>query len=136
MSHARAVEYILDPHHGSRLLSSDASRRREDECCTKPAFIRAVTFEQMLAAYDDDHRHPANRALHLIGIPLIAASIPLLFFVPGVGIALFVLGWTCQLLGHRIEGKPPSFTRDIRYMAVGAAWFVRVITRRPLVARP
>ncbi len=88
-----------------------------------------MTFDQMLADYDADHQHPANRALHLLGITLIGAGVGALFAEPAVGGTLFALGWGAQLLGHRIEGKPPSLTRDPRFMAIGAVWYVRELRR-------
>jgi uncharacterized membrane protein YGL010W len=84
-----------------------------------------MTFEELLEQYDQDHRHPANRLLHLVGITLIGSSVVVVFVVPPLGAVLFGLGWSAQFLGHAIEGKPPSFTRDLRYMAVGASWYVR-----------
>jgi len=88
-----------------------------------------MTLEEMLDAYDADHQHPANRALHLVGITLIGSGVALLLPAPPVGVALFSLGWAAQLWGHAIEGKPPSLTRDPRFMAVGAVWYVRELQR-------
>ena len=89
-----------------------------------------MTLDEMLAAYDVDHQHAANRALHLAGISLIGIGVGLLFLAPLVGSALIALGWAAQLLGHWIEGKPPSLTRDPRFMAVGAVWYVRELRRK------
>ena len=82
-----------------------------------------MTLEGLLEAYDADHTHPLNRALHLVGITLIGGSVVLVFVIPPLGIVSFALGWACQFVGHAIEGKPPSFTRDPRYMFVGAVWY-------------
>lgn len=95
--------------------------------------------DELLEAYDQDHQHPLNRALHMLGITLIGSSVALLLFAPVAAGLLGVLGWAAQLLGHYIEGKPPSFTRDPRYMAVGAVWYWRQVTsfvRPRAVARP
>lgn len=83
--------------------------------------------EQLLQQYDDDHQHPQNRRLHLLGITLIGASSLTVWFVPPLGITLFAAGWAAQFAGHRIEGKPPSFSRDPRFMAVGAFWYMREV---------
>lgn len=90
-----------------------------------PGLARAL--DSRLDEYDRDHAHPANRALHLVGIPLIAASIPIAFTSIPIAVGAFATGWTMQLVGHAIEGKRPSFTRDTRFMAVGAIWFVTTI---------
>jgi uncharacterized membrane protein YGL010W len=83
--------------------------------------------ELLLEQYDADHQHPTNRRLHLLGISLIGASSLTVWFAPPVGITLFAAGWAAQLIGHRIEGKPPSFSRDPRFMAIGAVWYVREV---------
>jgi uncharacterized membrane protein YGL010W len=36
-----------------------------------------------------------------------------------VSIAVFVLAWIAQFVGHRIEGKKPSFFEDLQYLWVG-----------------
>src|SRR3990170_2888497 len=53
------------------------------------------------------HRNPWNRALHLVGVPL-APILVLTFLVLGrfrEAAAAFVLGYSLQWLGHRIEGN-------------------------------
>lgn len=94
---------------------------------------RPLDLERALDEYDRDHSHPWNRALHLIGIPLITASIPAVFVSWPLAVGLFASGWGAQFAGHAIEGKKPSFTRDRRFMAVGAVWYLR--TMRRLVVR-
>ncbi|WP_048441404.1 DUF962 domain-containing protein [Caenimonas sp. SL110] len=34
-------------------------------------------------------------------------------------IAIFVLAWIAQFVGHKIEGKKPSFFEDLQYLWVG-----------------
>ena len=34
-------------------------------------------------------------------------------------VALFVIAWVFQFIGHKIEGKKPSFFEDIQYLWVG-----------------
>ncbi|MEG3768026.1 DUF962 domain-containing protein [Alteromonas sp. 14N.309.X.WAT.G.H12] len=36
---------------------------------------------------------------------------------------LFVVMWILQFVGHKIEGKKPSFFDDIRFLLVGPAWW-------------
>jgi len=38
-------------------------------------------------------------------------------------LVLFVLMWVLQFVGHKIEGKKPSFFEDLRYLLVGPAWW-------------
>lgn len=36
-----------------------------------------------------------------------------------VSITIFVLAWIAQFVGHKIEGKKPSFFEDLQYLLVG-----------------
>ena len=36
---------------------------------------------------------------------------------------LFVFMWILQFIGHKIEGKKPSFLDDVRFLLVGPAWW-------------
>jgi uncharacterized membrane protein YGL010W len=36
-----------------------------------------------------------------------------------VSVAVFVLAWVAQFVGHKLEGKKPSFLEDLQYLWVG-----------------
>jgi len=36
-----------------------------------------------------------------------------------VSAAIFVVAWIFQFVGHKVEGKKPSFFEDIQYLWVG-----------------
>ncbi|QPG04309.1 DUF962 domain-containing protein [Salinimonas marina] len=38
-------------------------------------------------------------------------------------LTLFVVMWMLQFVGHKIEGKKPSFLEDLRFLLVGPAWW-------------
>lgn len=38
-------------------------------------------------------------------------------------LALFVVMWILQFIGHHIEGKKPSFFKDLQFLLVGPAWW-------------
>jgi len=38
-------------------------------------------------------------------------------------IALFIVMWILQFVGHHIEGKKPSFLKDLQFLLVGPAWW-------------
>jgi len=42
----------------------------------------------------------------------------------GVGfyIALFIFAWIGQFYGHKIEGKKPSFFKDLQFLLIGPIW--------------
>lgn len=89
-----------------------------------------------VARYAASHQHPVNRICHLVGIPLITASLPLslgLIAFPGfwpAPAAMFALGWVLQFAGHAVEGKPPEFLRDWRFLFVGLHWWLAKVRRR------
>src|SRR5919204_6347404 len=52
------------------------------------------------------HQHPFNFAIHMIGIPVAVAGIPLLFLAPWYwGVGALVVGYFLQWVGHRVEGN-------------------------------
>ena len=81
--------------------------------------------ENLLANYKAKHQHPLNRLSHSIGIPLIVISLPLFLFNWRWAVALFVLGWILQFVGHAIEGNQPAFFRNPFYLLVGPFWLLR-----------
>ena len=89
------------------------------------------TWDEWIDEYSESHHHPVNRAMHTIGIPMIALSLLLIIpsaFVPGlwrVTLGLFVVGWILQFIGHWFEGKPPEFFKDYRFLFVGLRWWMR-----------
>jgi uncharacterized membrane protein YGL010W len=48
-------------------------------------------------------------------------------FVPlwAFSIGVFVIAWIGQFYGHNIEGKKPSFLKDIQFLMIGPAWVVQ-----------
>jgi uncharacterized membrane protein YGL010W len=144
---------------------------------------------QWLDEYGESHRHPANKRLHWICVPVILwcilgflfcipvprgvslpfeswaslavlalviyyaflslplalGSLPLLAAmlwsvaalaraspVPlwGVCAALFIAAWIGQFLGHAIEGKRPSFFKDLQFLLIGPLWLLADLYRR------
>jgi uncharacterized membrane protein YGL010W len=43
---------------------------------------------------------------------------------------VFGLAWTGQFIGHKIEGKKPSFFKDIVFLLIGPAWLMSMIYRK------
>ncbi|MFM1850601.1 MAG: hypothetical protein RIS54_285 [Verrucomicrobiota bacterium] len=46
-----------------------------------------------------------------------------------VCLALFVAAWVGQFIGHKIEGKKPSFLKDVVFLLVGPAWLMGKVYR-------
>ena len=98
--------------------------------------MRGRTWDEWIRLYSESHQHPVNRACHTVGIPLIVIAIPLAvagLWWPALAIAaavLFVVGWAFQFIGHAVEGKPPEFFKDWRFLFVGLRWWVAKMTGR------
>ena len=64
---------------------------------------------RMLRNWRERHQHPANFAIHLLGIPIAVAGLVMLFVLPleswYIGAGLLILGYVLQYLGHCIEGN-------------------------------
>ncbi|MBS1496771.1 MAG: DUF962 domain-containing protein [Bacteroidetes bacterium] len=42
-------------------------------------------------------------------------------------LVIFVLAWIGQFIGHKIEGKKPSFFKDLQFLLIGPAWLMNFI---------
>ena len=47
-----------------------------------------------------------------------------------VSIGLFILAWIAQFWGHKIEGKKPSFLKDLQYLMIGPAWIMSFLFKK------
>jgi uncharacterized membrane protein YGL010W len=39
-----------------------------------------------------------------------------------IGLIIFIGAWILQFVGHKIEGKKPSFFQDIQFLLIGPLW--------------
>ena len=44
--------------------------------------------------------------------------------------AVFVVAWIAQFVGHKLEGRKPSFLTDLVYLLIGPAWVLAKLYRR------
>ncbi|MBC7467208.1 MAG: DUF962 domain-containing protein [Bdellovibrio sp.] len=42
-----------------------------------------------------------------------------------VSLTVFVLAWIGQFYGHHVEGKRPSFLKDLTFLFVGPIWILK-----------
>lgn len=45
-------------------------------------------------------------------------------------ILFFVLAWTGQFIGHGVEGKKPSFLKDLQFLMIGPAWLMHFMYKK------
>lgn len=51
-----------------------------------------------------------------------------------ISLSVFVVAWIGQFIGHKIEGKKPSFFDDLRYLLIGRLFVLSFLYRRLRVA--
>ena len=64
-------------------------------------------------------------AVCMIGNFLLSEHLDLLW----VSLILFALAWIGQFYGHHIEGKKPSFLKDLQFLLIGPAWVFEKVRR-------
>jgi len=47
-----------------------------------------------------------------------------------VALAVFVPAWIGQFIGHILEGKRPSFFKDVQFLLIGPAWLMSFVYRK------
>ncbi len=43
---------------------------------------------------------------------------------------IFIISWIGQFYGHKIEGKKPSFLKDLQFLLVGPIWLLHFILKK------
>tara|TARA_B110000037_G_scaffold220054_1_gene286729 strand:+ start:965 stop:1420 length:456 start_codon:yes stop_codon:yes gene_type:complete len=56
--------------------------------------------------------------LCLVGNYYLAMILPLL----KTNIIIFIVAWIGQFYGHKVEGKKPSFFKDLQFLLIGPVW--------------
>lgn len=47
-----------------------------------------------------------------------------------VCMGIFILAWIGQFIGHKIEGKKPSFLDDVKFLLIGPLWLLHFIFKK------
>ncbi|MET0983213.1 MAG: Mpo1-like protein [Telluria sp.] len=67
-------------------------------------------------------------AMSAVMLALLALMPPMT--VLPLSIAVFVVAWIGQFIGHKIEGKKPSFLEDLRFLLIGPLFVLGFLYRR------
>jgi uncharacterized membrane protein YGL010W len=75
-----------------------------------------------------------------LGAGVLLAFVALLAIVQGLAqlpwplwvtsLAIFVVAWIGQFIGHALEGKRPSFFKDLQFLLIGPLWLIAAAYRR------
>ncbi len=44
-----------------------------------------------------------------------------------ISLIIFAVAWIGQFYGHKVEGKKPSFLKDLQFLLIGPAWVIKKI---------
>ncbi len=47
-----------------------------------------------------------------------------------VSLYIFIAAWIGQFYGHKVEGKKPSFLKDIQFLLIGPAWLMSFVYKK------
>ena len=64
--------------------------------------------------------------LCIVGNYYLGLSLPLFYS----SLAIFVIAWIGQFYGHKLEGKKPSFLKDLQFLLIGPAWVIKKVTTK------
>ena len=45
-------------------------------------------------------------------------------------LSIFIVSWIGQFIGHKIEGKKPSFLQDLSFLLIGPLWVIAPIFKK------
>ena len=66
----------------------------------------------------------------LVGFALLAALARLPVPLWATCLVIFVIAWIGQFVGHAIEGKRPSFFKDLQFLLIGPLWILSALFGR------
>lgn len=73
---------------------------------------------------------PAMAGIMALFATLCLASLPLVPAPGWIALGAFVVAWVFQFVGHRIEGRRPSFLEDLRFLLIGPLFLLAKAFRR------
>lgn len=86
-------------------------------------------WEKAIRFYDETHRDPMNRKLHVVGIPIILGGTAGLLLFPAyrplwlLSASAFTFGWVLNFIGHGVfEKNAPAFADDPLSFLAGPVW--------------
>lgn len=73
-------------------------------------------------------------SMALLGALMLLAVRAMGAHVLSISAAIFVLAWIAQFVGHKLEGRKPSFFEDVQYLLVGPLFVLSLLFRKLGVA--
>ena len=77
---------------------------------------------------------PLTLGMAVFSVICLAVANSLQILLPGrlwlISLAIFVIAWIIQFYGHKVEGKKPSFFKDVQFLLIGPAWLMHFIYKK------
>jgi len=64
------------------------------------------------------------------GLAIIAALDRLTVPLWQTSLVIFVIAWVGQFVGHAVEGKRPSFFKDVQFLLIGPLWLLSFVFQK------
>lgn len=74
----------------------------------------------------------AGMTIFSFGCLYLANTLEQMNFAPlwAISVGVFVAAWIGQFYGHKVEGKKPSFLKDVQFLLIGPAWLMHFIYKQ------
>ncbi|MCO4291724.1 DUF962 domain-containing protein [Solitalea sp. MAHUQ-68] len=104
-----------------------------------PWDYKFLNWASFLIAFSLYYYWRLSQPLALVMVVIIGAFSALYVFIEqqiglsGLAIicaAIFVVSWIFQFIGHKIEGKKPSFLDDVKFLLIGPIWLLHFIFKK------
>ena len=79
----------------------------------------------LYSQYDDEHKHPVNRALHMLAIPLGFSALVVVWFHWVIALLLIPAAFALAWVGHLVEGNRPATVTNPAAIVMAPVWVAR-----------
>ena len=83
----------------------------------------------LYAKYDDEHKHPINRVLHMLAIPIGFSALIVVWFHWVIALLLVPAAFALAWAGHVVEGNQPATLSNPAMVLMAPLWMVRRLFR-------
>ncbi|EQA36203.1 PF06127 family protein [Leptospira inadai serovar Lyme str. 10] len=74
----------------------------------------------------------------VVSLPMYAVILELEATAPipvwQISLGIFAIAWIFQFIGHKVEGKKPSFFKDLQFLLIGPIWLLGFIYKKLNIA--
>jgi len=84
------------------------------------------SFLILLDIYFTVHLFESNKFWKILDFVNLSGKTFLLY----LSILVFIIAWIMQFIGHKIEGKKPSFFKDLQFLLIGPAWLLGFLLKK------